>query len=52
MKEKIQNAISFVLIILALATLMVSYLTEEPKGYYVGTETMQPDGTYYIWVEK
>ena len=32
--------------------IMFTWALEEPTGHYEGTENIQPDGTYYVWVEE
>ena len=49
--EMIKNVLSSIVIILFISVLFYAWLTTKPHGHYEPTETMQPDGSYYVWVE-
>lgn len=33
-----------------LFAMLLILVNREPRGHYEGTETRQPDGSYYVWV--
>lgn len=51
-KEKIEDAILIIIVGIITAIMLCVWLSQEPNGYYKATETMQSDGSYYIWVEN
>ena len=48
LRETIIAIIIFAILIFVLFYVIVP---SQPNGHYEGTETKQPDGNYYIWVE-
>lgn len=50
-KQKFKDVLCALLLFLFFILIMILSLYTQPKGHYEGTETMQPDGNYYIWVE-
>ena len=49
-KQIISNILCVIIIFIALFLCAINYT--KPQGHYEGTETIQPDGSYYIWVEE
>ena len=49
MKEKIKEIISIIFIVLFMATLLFTWLTEPVDEYYVPSET---DGFHYTYVKE
>ena len=52
MKKKVTEAVCGIIMISLIALLFCSWLNETQKGHYEKTNTIQPDGTHYIWVEE
>ena len=51
MKEFTQTAIVVLMMSAIIVGIIFALALEEPTGHYEGTENIQPDGTYYVWVE-
>ena len=51
-REELMETI-IVTLIFAILIFVLFYVIvpSQPNGHYEGTETKQPDGSYYIWVE-
>ena len=52
MKKKVTEAVCGIIMISLIALLFCSWLSETQKGHYEKTNTIQPDGTHYIWIEE
>lgn len=56
MKKQKENILENILMIVAMLIVIVlftiAYNRNQNEGYYAPTETMQADGSYYIWVEE
>ena len=52
LKEFIEIVVITIFLSIPLVILLTMWAVVEPAGHYEGTETIQPDGTYYIWVEE
>ena len=56
MKKQKENILEKILMIVAMLIVIVlftiAYNRNQNGGYYAPTETMQADGSYYIWVEE
>ena len=50
-KQIISNILCVLFVVILFVLCAINYNTN-PQGHYEGTETMQPDGNYYIWVEE
>ena len=51
LKEFVEIVIITLFLSIPLVILLTMWAVVEPAGHYEGTETIQPDGTYYVWVE-
>lgn len=51
-KRWIDKLCQYVLIatLTILFVVLLILVNREPRGHYEGTETRQPDGSYYVWV--
>lgn len=51
-REVVENFLCGLIFALFIVILFYVWFTAEPSGHYEGTETMQPDGNYYVWIEE
>lgn len=52
MKEFVQTVLVIIIMSATILGIMFSWALEEPTGHYEGTYNIQPDGTYYTWIEE
>ena len=50
-KQIISKMLCLIFVIILFVLCVISYKAN-PQGHYEGTEIMQPDGNYYVWVEE
>lgn len=52
MKKQKENILMIVAMLIVIVLFTIAYNRNQNEGYYAPTETMQADGSYYIWVEE
>lgn len=52
MKKQKENILMITAMLIVIVLFTIAYNKNQNGGYYAPTETMQADGSYYIWVEE